>query len=127
MSTEDELIMLRLIEGMHHSAFKQKVLETFQSVNLTVETSIEFVQELELIKSNQYLNKGEAYSSNKYEILRKFCRKRRVLGNNCPAVSKACSICKQKNHAPKVCRYKKIRPRKLKTLKGMEEKLKFSR
>ena len=38
MTTEDELIMLRLIEGMHDSAFKQKLLETLQSVNLTVET-----------------------------------------------------------------------------------------
>ena len=37
MTTEDELIMLRLIEGMHDLAFKHRLLETFQSVNLTVE------------------------------------------------------------------------------------------
>ena len=50
MTTEDELIMLRLIEGTHHPACKHKLLETLQSVNLTVETYIEFVQQLELIK-----------------------------------------------------------------------------
>ena len=27
--------------------------------------------------------------------------------NNCPAFGKTCSICKRKNHAPKVCKYKK--------------------
>ena len=49
MTTGDELIMLRLIEGMHNQAFKHKLLETLQSINLTVETCIEFVQQLELI------------------------------------------------------------------------------
>ena len=41
MTSEHELIMLRLIEGIHDSAFKNKLLETLQSVNLTVETYIE--------------------------------------------------------------------------------------
>ena len=44
------MIMLHLIEGMHDLAFKHKFLEMLQSVNLTVETCIEFVQQLELIK-----------------------------------------------------------------------------
>ena len=50
MTTEVELIMLRLIEAMHDPAFKHKLLETLQSVNLTVEIWIEFVLRLELIK-----------------------------------------------------------------------------
>ena len=45
----NELILLRLIEGMHHLAFKYKLLETLQSINLTVETCIKFMQQLELI------------------------------------------------------------------------------
>ena len=74
MTTEDELIMLRLIEGMHNPAFKHKLLEMLQSVNFTVETCIEFVQQLELMKNyNKKLNEGEAYSTNKYEILCKYC------------------------------------------------------
>ena len=65
MTIEDELIMLRLTEGMHDSAFKHKLLETLQSVNLTVETCIELVQQLELIKKyNQRPNEGEAYNTN---------------------------------------------------------------
>ena len=51
MTTEDELIMLCLIEGMHDPALKHKLLETLQSVNLTVEICTEFVQQLELIKN----------------------------------------------------------------------------
>ena len=43
MTTEAKLIMLRLIEDMYDPAFKHKLLETLQSVNLTVETRIEFV------------------------------------------------------------------------------------
>ena len=66
--------MLCLIEGMHDPAFKHKLLEMLQSVNLTVETCIEFVQQLELIKEyNQQPNEGEAYSTNKYKILCKSC------------------------------------------------------
>ena len=38
MTTEDEFIMLRLIEGMHDLALKHNLLETLQSVNLTIET-----------------------------------------------------------------------------------------
>ena len=44
MITEDELIMLRLIEGIHDPAFKHKLLETLQGVNLTVEICRDFVQ-----------------------------------------------------------------------------------
>ena len=65
MTTEDELIMLRFIGGRHDSDFKHKLLETLQSINLTVETFIEFVQQLELIKKIQQLNEIEAYSTNK--------------------------------------------------------------
>ena len=71
--------MLHLIEGMHDPAFRYKLLEMLQRVNLTVETSIELVQELELIKKyNQQLNEGEAYSTNKYDILCKSCGERHV-------------------------------------------------
>ena len=43
MATEDESIMLHLIEGMHDPVLKYKLLETLQRVNLTVETCIELV------------------------------------------------------------------------------------
>ena len=112
MITEDELIILRLIEGMHDPAFKPKLLETLLSVNLTVETCIEFVQQLKLIKKyNQQPNEEEVYSTNT-----KFYANTVREKNYCPAFSKTWSICKKKkNHALNVCRYKK--KLKLKTLK----------
>ena len=33
MTIEDELIMLRLMDGMHDPTFKHKLLETLQSIN----------------------------------------------------------------------------------------------
>ena len=80
MTTEDEWIMLRLREGMHDPAFKDKLLETLQSVNLTVETCIDIVQQLELIKKmcNQQPNEGETYNTNKYEIQCKYFGEQRV-------------------------------------------------
>ena len=79
MTTEDELIMRHLIEGMHDPAIKHKLSEMLQSVSLTVETCIELVQQLELIKKyNQQPNEGEAYSTNKYKILCKYCGEQHV-------------------------------------------------
>ena len=46
MTTEDELIMVHLIEGMHNPALKQKLLETLKSIDLTVETCIAFMRQL---------------------------------------------------------------------------------
>ena len=70
MTTEDELIMLRLIEGIHDPAFKHKLLETLQSVNLTVETCIEFVQQQELIQksitNNRTKEKRTAQTNTKF-------------------------------------------------------------
>ena len=102
MTTEDEFILLRLIEDMHDPAFKQKLSEMLQSVNFTVETCIEFVQQLELIKKyNQEPNEEEAYSTNKYEILCKYCGERHVKEkNNCPAFGKTYYICKRKKSCP---------------------------
>ena len=106
MTTENELIVLHLIEGMHDPTFKHKLLEMLQSVNLTVERAC--VATGINKKYNQQLNEGEVYSKNKYEILCKYCSERHVREkNNCPAFGKTCSICKRKIHAPKVCRYKK--------------------
>ena len=46
------------------------LLETLQGVNLTAETYIEFVQQLELIKKyNQQPNEGEVYNTNKWLLL----------------------------------------------------------
>ena len=78
MTTEDELILQRLIKRMHDLALKHKLLEILQTVNLTIETCIDFVQQLGIIKKmyNQQPNEGEVYSTNKNEILCKYCDER---------------------------------------------------
>ena len=49
------------------------------------------------------------------EIRKILCGERHVRKKiNCPAFGKTCSICKRKNHAPKVCGYKKKKVRELK-------------
>ena len=75
MTSEDELIMPRLIEGMQDPAFKHKLLETLQNANLTVEICIESVQQLKLIlkKYNQQPNEVETN-----EMLCKYSGERHV-------------------------------------------------
>ena len=56
MTTEDELIMLRLIECIHGRFFNHKLLKKLHSVNLTAKRSIEFVQQLKLINKKSIPN-----------------------------------------------------------------------
>ena len=48
-TTEDELILLRLIEGIHDKPYKHKILERLQISNMNLEVSKEFLQ-LEFIR-----------------------------------------------------------------------------
>ena len=49
MTPEDELILLRLKEGIQGTLHKHKLLEKIQISNMSLEVSIKFLQ-LELIK-----------------------------------------------------------------------------
>ena len=49
MSIEDELILLKLIEGMHDIAYKHDILERLQLNEMNLEASIDFLQQLKLI------------------------------------------------------------------------------
>ena len=105
MTTEDELVMQRLTEGMHDPAFKHKLLETLKSVNLTIET---FVQQLELIKKgNQQPNEREAYGTNmKFyaNTVVNSMSEGKIIAQ--PLVRYA-PFAKEKKSYLKVCRYKK--------------------
>ncbi len=50
MTTEDESILLRLIGSMQETSQKHKTLERLQISNMNLEASIEFLQQLELIR-----------------------------------------------------------------------------
>ena len=48
--TGDELILVRLIESMQDTSHKYKILEMLQIINMNLEASIAFLNQLELIK-----------------------------------------------------------------------------
>ena len=119
MTTEDELIMLRSVEGMHDPAFKHKLFETLQSFNLTVQTFIEFVQQLELIKKKKYNQQPN-------EILCKHCGERYITEKIFAQPSVRHAPFEKEKITPKGVQIQK-KLRKLKTRKWIEEELKFSR
>ena len=49
MTIEVELIQLHFIEGLHKMEQKNKILEYLQGNNMTLESCVEFVQQLEMI------------------------------------------------------------------------------
>ena len=58
MTTENELIFLRLIEGMLDIWYKHEILERLKISYMNLETSREFLQELELKSStNEKISK----------------------------------------------------------------------
>ena len=109
MTTEDELILLRLIEGLYDKSHKHKIMERLQISNLNLEASIEFAQQLELIEEfNQPKGYKETYSTTKDRIKCRYCDKEHERDKNkCPALGKTCFKCKKRDHFQVVCRYKR--------------------
>ena len=108
MTKEDDLIMLLLINGRHDSDFKQVIGNAskckFNSRNMYRVRAATGVNKT----YNQQPNEEEAYNTNKYEILCKWCGERHVRGIIIAQPSmRHTPFWKGKNHAPKVCRYKK--------------------
>lgn len=50
ISIEDELIVLRLTEGMFGISYKRKIPERLQAHNRNLEACVDFLQQLELIQ-----------------------------------------------------------------------------
>ena len=56
ITIEEELIWLHFIEGLHDVNQKNKILERLQGNNITMETCIEFKQQLEMISDSVKLH-----------------------------------------------------------------------
>ena len=125
MSTEEELIQLRFIEGLHEEGQKDKILERLQSSDMGLEHCIEFVQQLELISNFKKEEKEEAMvfqmkeTAEKDERIQKKkqtknsvrCKYCNFIHNtdrklNCPAFGKTCFVCNRLNHFSSVCEFK---------------------
>ena len=52
---EEDLVQLRLIEGMYNASYQYKMMEQLQIGNMSLNTCIDFIQQQELIqKYNHY-------------------------------------------------------------------------
>ena len=103
MFIKDELILLRLIEGMHDVAYKHKILARLQLNEMNLGASVEFLQQLELIDefNNSKVN-VEAYGTTKSLIKCKRCGKEHKGDiSKCPGQGKL--NCKRKKHFQSVC------------------------
>ena len=49
-TTEEDIIQLRLIEGMHNASRRYKIMEQLQIENMSLNTCIDFIQQQKLIQ-----------------------------------------------------------------------------
>lgn len=121
-SAEDELIQMRLIDGLASNDHKVKVLEQLQTSETVPSLGgcVAFIQQLEMIhnfgktdsnlddrRSETQLDVAHVDRNSEQQKIRncKYCGKSH-LRLQCPAYGKTCSACKRRNHFAKVCRNK---------------------
>lgn len=117
-SAEDELLQMRLIDGLASTEHKQKVLQLIQTQTtaLTLNNCIDFIQQLELIDKfnapetiNTSKQTGDTIDINYQQkssnmiMSCKFCGGKHEF-RKCPAFGKKCTKCSKLNHFAKVCR-----------------------
>jgi hypothetical protein len=116
LSKEDELVLMRLIDGLSSTELKRRILERLQDAEQTLEATLQSLQQLEQI--NSYNAKPAAveiaHSSQKYNRTQssspancKFCGGSHAKGK-CPAFGKKCSNCQKRNHFAAVCRSRRV-------------------
>ena len=118
-TAEDELIQMRLVDGIHNSSHRVKLLEYMQAADTTpsLDNCVQFAQQLELIqrfKGDDRDTKESAMSMEVAHVDRnkqsnapcRFCGRTHSHGR-CPAYGKTCSKCSRKNHFAAVCRSNK--------------------
>lgn len=114
MSKEDEMILMRMIEGLINNDHKKRILEMLQANKMSLEEVINALQQLELIKSHCNVDfqhessMHSVYDKNKTQQNSKcqYCGGKHEKGK-CPAFGKECKNCRKRNHFEKVCRYKR--------------------
>lgn len=57
-TVKDELTQIRIIEGLHYEKYWYKIFEQFQSGNISLNASMEFIQQL---KTTENLNRSESW------------------------------------------------------------------
>jgi hypothetical protein len=121
-SAEDDLIMMRFIDGLINPQYKLKLMEQIQIIDGSMDLTkcSQFVQQMEIIHDFNSDKNGipsitnVCYNDkNKYKPVIAEHKSCQFCGNhhekrNCPAYGKVCSKCQRKNHFAKVCRSKSM-------------------
>ena len=104
-TSEEDLVRLRLIEGMYNSSHQYKIMEQLQIGNMSLNSCIEFIQKQELI---QKYNHDKSQTSE--QIFTETCmlktflkcsyygREHEIKRGKCPGFGKTCINCLKKNH-----------------------------
>ena len=115
-SAEDDLIQMRLVDGLVSKEKKVKTLEFLQasSTPINLDACVQFIQQLELIEKFSksdlaadsttcvaHVNNGKSLSGQGIEC--KYCGNRH-LPRKCPAYGKFCNKCQGRNHFASVCK-----------------------
>ena len=122
-SEEDDLIQMRLIDGLENADHRTKALEHLQTENPKLSSCVNFIQQLEMISKfnrstsiqtheNEHSPSVMNVDKNQIRQKCKYCGFKHESGK-CPAYGKTCNACKQKNHFQSVCRSKSKRVQKI--------------
>ena len=108
-TSEDELLQMRLVDGLYNKQHKVKLLEFFQTSatnDMILEACVQFVQQLEIIEKFNKESNGPAEMATDSSVA--FVDKKRAERENCkwcgtlheprkcPAYGKTCNKCKKK-------------------------------
>ena len=116
-SAEDDLVQMRLIDGLENSEQRTKALENFQTEEPKLSSCVNFIQQLEMISQFLPATKlldnyppAQSYTvmhvdKNKNQVKCKYCGLKHEQGK-CPAYGKICNICNKRNHFQSVCKSK---------------------
>ena len=127
-TAEDELILMRLIDGLSSNEHTMKVLEHMQgkAKSLTLDETIQYIQQLEAIKEfgrrqgcmpsfapTSSMERASGVSHVKQKTFEnksccKYCGKKHAPAR-CPAYGKKCNSCGRRNHFAIVCQSKQVK------------------
>ena len=112
-SIEDNLVQMRVIDGLFRAEQRVKTLEFLQSGSPKLSACVDFVRQLEMIgnfsqmslisDSPQVSNVAHVDRNQPTKAKCKFCGYSHP-ANKCPAYGKTCSKCGKNNHFQSVCR-----------------------
>ena len=120
-SAEEEMIIMRFVDGLYSATLRQKVLENLQILDfykLNLDHVINVAQQFEMLTVTPIVPQSEVCrvekqfyrpSNRTHKISNcKFCGMSHPYGK-CPAYNKVCLKCGRKNHFMKVCPMKEVK------------------